>query len=34
MAEWIIGKARNGPLGTVDLGFIGQFNKFENLIQR
>jgi len=29
-AEVIIGKQRNGPLGTVRLTFLGQFTKFEN----
>jgi replicative DNA helicase len=26
----IIGKQRNGPLGTVRLTFLGQFTRFEN----
>jgi replicative DNA helicase len=29
-AELIIGKQRNGPLGTVRLTFLGQFTRFEN----
>jgi replicative DNA helicase len=30
IAELIIGKQRNGPLGTVRLTFLGQFTRFEN----
>ncbi|HTL26896.1 MAG TPA: replicative DNA helicase, partial [Burkholderiales bacterium] len=30
-AEVIIGKQRNGPIGRVDLAFLGQFTRFENL---
>ncbi len=32
-AEIIISKQRNGPIGTVDLTFIGQFTRFENYAQ-
>ncbi len=32
MAEIIIGKQRNGPIGKVRLTFLGQFTKFENYI--
>ena len=31
MAEIIIGKQRNGPIGICRLAFIGQFTRFENL---
>jgi replicative DNA helicase len=30
MAEIIIGKQRNGPIGTVKLTFLGQHTRFEN----
>jgi len=32
-AEVIIAKQRNGPTGTVELTFLGQFTKFENIIK-
>ncbi len=31
IAEIIIGKQRNGPIGKVKLSFLGQFTRFENL---
>ena len=31
VSEIIIGKQRNGPIGSVRLAFIGQFTRFENL---
>ena len=31
IAEVIIGKQRNGPIGRVELAFLGQYTKFENL---
>jgi len=30
IAEVIVGKQRNGPLGTVRLTFLGQYTRFEN----
>ncbi|HEY6007703.1 MAG TPA: replicative DNA helicase [Geobacteraceae bacterium] len=33
-AEIIIGKQRNGPIGTVNLTFMGEFTKFENQSRR
>ena len=31
IAEIIIGKQRNGPTGSVELAFISEWTKFENL---
>lgn len=31
-AEIIIGKQRNGPIGTVNLAFLGKYTRFENFI--
>ena len=31
IAEIIIGKQRNGPIGTVKLAFLGEYTRFENL---
>jgi replicative DNA helicase len=33
LAEIIISKQRNGPIGTVRLAFLGQFTRFENYIE-
>lgn len=33
-AEIIIGKQRNGPIGTVELTFLGEFTRFENYAVR
>lgn len=33
IAEVIIGKQRNGPIGTVRLSFLGQYTRFENFVQ-
>ena len=32
LAQIIIGKQRNGPIGTVRMTFLGQYTKFENYI--
>jgi replicative DNA helicase len=34
MAEIIIGKQRNGPVGKVDLTYINRFTRFENAEKR
>jgi replicative DNA helicase len=34
ISEIIIGKQRNGPIGTVELAFIGKYTRFENLSKR
>ncbi len=34
IAEIIIGKQRNGPIGEVELSFIGRYTRFENLAKR
>jgi len=31
VAEVIIGKQRNGPIGTVHMAFIGKYTRFEDL---
>jgi replicative DNA helicase len=31
LAEIIIGKQRNGPIGSVQLAFLKEFSRFENL---
>jgi len=33
LAELIIGKQRNGPIGTIQLAFLAQYTKFQNLYQ-
>jgi replicative DNA helicase len=33
IAEVIIGKQRNGPIGVVKLAFLGQYTRFENYIE-
>ena len=34
IAEIIIAKQRNGPVGIIELGFLKEFTKFVNLTQR
>ena len=34
MAEIIVAKQRNGPVGTVKLAFINELTRFENLSRR
>ncbi len=31
IAEIILGKQRNGPIGTSKLAFLGKYTRFENL---
>ncbi|HAD26048.1 MAG TPA: hypothetical protein DCF61_09975, partial [Alphaproteobacteria bacterium] len=33
LAEIIIGKQRHGPIGTVNLAFVGRITKFDNLAE-
>jgi replicative DNA helicase len=33
IAEIIIGKQRNGPIGTIRLSFLGRFTRFENYVE-
>jgi len=33
LAEIIIAKQRNGPIGTVRLSFLGRYTRFENYIE-
>jgi len=34
MAEIIVAKHRNGPTGTINLGFLPRFTAFKNLTRR
>ena len=34
MAEVIVAKHRNGPTGTIQLGFVPRFTSFRNLTRR
>ena len=34
MAEVIVAKHRNGPTGTINLGFLPRFTAFKNLTRR
>jgi replicative DNA helicase len=34
VAEVIVGKQRNGPIGSVDLTFLGKYTRFENISRR
>ena len=33
IAEIIIGKQRNGPIGSIRLAFLGQYTRFEDLAE-
>ena len=34
VAEVIVAKQRNGPVGTLKLAFLGEYMRFENLMSR
>ncbi|MBN1405642.1 MAG: replicative DNA helicase [Candidatus Omnitrophica bacterium] len=34
LAELIVAKQRNGPVGTINLAFVGEYTRFENLSRR
>ena len=34
VAEIIIAKQRNGPVGSINLTFVGEYMRFENLMNR